>query len=67
MQYFRSPRGGGSAGSEATAVTIVRISGAHAVDELRELLPPYPLRESDDRSEAVVKLPKLPKARMVSQ
>jgi len=51
-------------------VAIVRISGTHAFDALRELLSPHPLSGSESDNDGddgeAVKLPKLPKARMAS-
>eukprot|EP00581_Thalassiosira_minuscula_P018092 CAMPEP_0183711766 /NCGR_PEP_ID=MMETSP0737-20130205/7174_1 /TAXON_ID=385413 /ORGANISM="Thalassiosira miniscula, Strain CCMP1093" /LENGTH=559 /DNA_ID=CAMNT_0025940333 /DNA_START=207 /DNA_END=1883 /DNA_ORIENTATION=+ len=68
--------GGASVGSGATAVAVIRISGACAFDALRELLSPYPLvgssekgggEENDGEDTTIkVKVPKLPKARMAS-
>ena len=65
--YALSSGGGGaSIGSGATAVAVIRISGHHAFDSLRELLSPYPLSTIDEEKSDIMKVPKLPKARMAS-
>ena len=65
--------GGASVGSGATAVAVIRMSGSSAFDALRELMSPYSLSgnvrqesKNGDDDISMIKVPKLPKARMAS-